>query len=145
MLLLKDHKNQHRYTQKPTNIDPHQNSPKLLTHTTTPSQRPRQREERNVRVKERFESGRRMRESQRVMRRKKDPCEGEKEKLKINNGVRVRLDLRTEIVSFIIFWTSLVFVQTLRVFSKINLFFFFFGFLLFYMAHIKTQKNLSDN
>ena len=61
-----------------------------------------------------------------MMRRKKDPCEGEKEKLKINNGVRVRLDLRTEIVSFIIFWTSLVFVQTLRVVSKINLFFFFF-------------------
>ena len=138
MLLLKDHENQHRSTQKPTNINPHRNSPKLLTHTTTPSQRPRQREERNVRLKERFESGRRMRESKRVTRRKKDPCEGEKEKLKINNGVRVRLDLRTEIVSFIIFWTSLVFVQTLRVVSKINLF-FFFGFLLFYMAHIKTQ------
>ena len=30
------------------------------------------------------------------VRRKKDPCEGEREKPKINNGVRVRLDLRTE-------------------------------------------------
>ena len=56
-LPLKDHKNQHQPTLKPNNTDPHRNSPKLLTYTTTPSQRPWLREERNVRVKERFESG----------------------------------------------------------------------------------------
>jgi len=69
--------------------------------------------------------------------KKEGPCEGEREKLKINNSVRIRLDLRTEMVSFVIFWTFLVFVQTLRVVSKIYP--FFFGFLLFYIAHIKTQ------
>ena len=74
------------------------------------------------------------------MRRKKDPCEGEKEKLKINNGVKVRLDLRTEIVSFIIFWTSLVFVQTLRVVSKINLFFFFWLFAFLHGPYKNTIK-----
>ena len=44
-----------------------------------------------------------MRESKRVTRRKKDPCEGEREKPKINNGVRVHLDLRIAMVSFVIF------------------------------------------
>ena len=37
------------------------------------------------------------------VRRKKDPCEGEREKPKINNGVRVHLDLRIAMVSFVIF------------------------------------------
>ena len=37
------------------------------------------------------------------VKRKKELCEGEREKSKINNGVRVRLDLRTEMVSFVIF------------------------------------------
>ena len=40
------------------------------------------------------------------------------------NGVRVRLDLRTEMVSFVIFWTSLLFVQTSGVVSETYLFFF---------------------
>jgi len=35
------------------------------------------------------------------------------------NGVRVRLDLRTEMVSFVIFWTSKVFVQTSGLVSEI--------------------------
>ena len=35
------------------------------------------------------------------------------------NGVRVHLALRTEMVSFVIFWTSLVFVQISRVVSEI--------------------------
>ena len=61
-----------------------------------------------------------MRESERVMRRKgerkkrvriKDPV-SVREKPKLNDGVRVRLDLRAAMVSFVIFWTSLVFAQT---------------------------------
>ena len=40
------------------------------------------------------------------------------------NGVRVRLDLRTEMVSFVIFWTSLLFVQTSGVVSETYLLLF---------------------
>ena len=39
------------------------------------------------------------------------------------NSVRLRLDLRTKMVSFVIFWTSLVFVQTSGVVSETYPFF----------------------
>ena len=41
------------------------------------------------------------------------------------NSVRIRLDLRTEMVSFVIFWTFLLFVQISGVVSETYLFFFF--------------------
>ena len=49
----------------------------------------------------------------------KDPCEGEREKPKINNDGRIRLDLKTKMVSFVIFQTFLVFFQTLGLVSEI--------------------------
>ena len=81
-----------------------------------------------MRVKERFESGKdegvresdkKKRWEERESEERRDPCKGEREKPKINNGVRFRLDLKTEMISFVIFWTSLVFVQISRVVSEI--------------------------
>ena len=72
-----------------------------------------------MRVKERFDRGRDegVRESDEKKRREKKESEERtrvsvREKPKLNDGVRVRLDLRAEMVSFVIFWTSLVFAQT---------------------------------
>ena len=79
-----------------------------------------------MRVKERFDRGRDegVRESDEKKRREKKESEERtrvsvSEKPKLNDGVRDRLDLRTEMVSFVIFLTSLVFAQTSRIVSEI--------------------------
>ena len=102
-LPLKDHKNQHWSTPKPTNTDQHRNSPKLLTHTTT-RRKDHDREKKGTWESKRVE---RMRESETVMRRRAEKKDSRRER------VWVSLDLkRTDMVSFAIFWSFLLLVQT---------------------------------
>ena len=114
-LPLKDHKNQHQPTLKPNNTDPHRN-PLTPIHTKTHQNclptPPHHRKDHEREKKGTWELKRglrveRMRESETVMRRKAEKKDSRRER------VWVSLDLkRTEMVSFAIFWTFLLLVQT---------------------------------
>ena len=121
-LPLKDHKNQHRSTPKLTKTA----YPHYHTVAKTTIERTKEREsQREVWQRKGWGSQREWWEEKAREKRESEERTrvSVREKPKLNDGVRVRLDLRAEMVSFVIFWTSLVFAQTWRIVSEIYLFF----------------------